>query len=292
MSSKAGRSSSSGSSPDRSWRAQAGATGFTRRPALSGKGSSSRRPGRRSHTWDPPPCSRSSARWSAGGLVGVADRVSAVPSQQPRLYERRDRPGTGLPSPRQRAHRSAAARPSSSPPRARRRGLLAEIRSVASTTVESTSRPQFGGVAPCLPLSREGSGRRRRGRDRWFATQAVVWRATSDSSSRRRTATGPVPREMAGPPCTPSSRPLLSDHFSNRRRVESVLSGNVLAVALRDEHCVRLARWLRARPRRRRAADLVPSVSWFSPPVAERSDAEVSNGLFAARAIRAELARL
>jgi hypothetical protein len=67
--------------------------------------------------------------------------------------------GTGLPSPRQGAPRSAAARPSSSPPRARRRGPLAEIRSVASTTVESTSRPQLGGVASCLPLTRERSGR-------------------------------------------------------------------------------------------------------------------------------------
>jgi hypothetical protein len=35
---------------------------------------------------------------------------------------------------------------------------LAEIRWAASTSAESTSRPQLGGVAPCLSLTREGSG--------------------------------------------------------------------------------------------------------------------------------------
>jgi hypothetical protein len=45
------------------------------------------------------------------------------------------------------------------PPRTAR--SLAEIRSAASTSAESTSRPQLGGVAPCLPLTREGESCRR-----------------------------------------------------------------------------------------------------------------------------------
>jgi hypothetical protein len=99
----------------------------------------------------------------------------------------------GLPSPRQRARRSAAARPSSSPLRARRRGPLAEIRSVASTSAESTRRPQLGGVAPCLPLPREGKS----------------WRCWPDFSRR------PLPRL----PLPASQRSLLSScRLAARRR--------------------------------------------------------------------------